>query len=600
MKYFSFTLRYYFSWLLLFVGMKLAFLFYHAENIDLYAFASALWHGLELDLSMSAYFTFVILILQIIQLISGASLKKTFTLFQYLLLILVVAFNAADFRVYEYWGYHLDAAALFLIKQPAIVMKTFAPSDFIVNLAYFSLFGGLGYFLFRQFFDWPDRKISRRKVVLPGMIFLLAILIIPIRGGVGIAPVNPASVYHSKNQFYNQAAVNETWFLIYSFTILKNETVPAQEQLQKALTFYGNVFKNEEDSHVEGRAIENPNVILIIMESFTSKFLDLEVDGKPVSPYINALKDTSLYFSQVYSSATRTDKGVVAVLSGYPSPPGKRVLAYPQKFQKLPNLLKDFRSYGYHTGFFYGGDTEFGGMDAILGISQPDEIVDINNFPENTQGAKWGVHDHFMLDTLLYRVNRMKQPFMVTALTLSNHEPYDVPVEPAFPGKIIERKFLSSGHYADQSVGEFIKKMKTSPLWENTLIVLISDHGHPYPGKTPDYAPEKYRIPVIFTGGAVKQTDEVSKVMGQHDLAATLLAQLGRDHREYQFSRNMLSKEVMNFAYYNYRQGIGMLTDTTQVIYDIETKAAPEEQYRGNLEYAELFRIYLEEDFRKK
>ena len=52
-------------------------------------------------------------------------------------------------------------------------------------------------------------------------------------------------------------------------------------------------------------------------------------------------------------------------------------------------------------------------------------------------------------------------------LTLSSHEPFDVPMNR------LEDKYLNSIAYTDSCVGDFVEKLKRLPVWDNTLIVFI-------------------------------------------------------------------------------------------------------------------------------
>ncbi|MBK7028574.1 MAG: sulfatase-like hydrolase/transferase [Bacteroidales bacterium] len=62
-------------------------------------------------------------------------------------------------------------------------------------------------------------------------------------------------------------------------------------------------------------------------------------------------------------------------------------------------------------------------------------------------------------------------------LTLTSHEPFDIPVEPLMKGTDMESKFLSSLHYTDMAIGNFIREAKQRTWWNNTLVVIIADHG---------------------------------------------------------------------------------------------------------------------------
>lgn len=112
---------------------------------------------------------------------------------------------------------------------------------------------------------------------------------------------------------------------------------------------------------------------------------------------------------------------------------------------------------------------------------------------------KWGVHDGYMLDRLYEDLRIAQVPFMYMAFTMSSHEPFIVPMETKIPGDDSGSKLKNAIAYTDQCLGEFFEKCKKSGLWDNTLFVLVADHGTRHVGNLQPHLPEAYRIPMIFT-----------------------------------------------------------------------------------------------------
>ena len=156
-----------------------------------------------------------------------------------------------------------------------------------------------------------------------------------------------------------------------------------------------------------------------------------------------------------------------------------------------------------------------------------------------------------------------KKPWFTAFLTLSSHEPFEVPF------KKFDDAHYNAFAYTDHCIGEFIKRFKKTPQWKNTLIVLLPDHGTPYPKEGERFSPRYFRIPMIWAGGAVSRKMTVEKIMNQTDLAATLLAQLGLKHGDFKFSRNVLSESYNSpFAFYSFVNGFCFLDNTGVSVYD--------------------------------
>jgi phosphoglycerol transferase MdoB-like AlkP superfamily enzyme len=153
-------------------------------------------------------------------------------------------------------------------------------------------------------------------------------------------------------------------------------------------------------------------------------------------------------------------------------------------------------------------------------------------------------------------------------LSLSSHEPFDVPMVPHFNGLDEEALFLNSCYYTDKSIGDFVIKAKAAPWWKNTIIVFVADHGHRLPGKKELKDKERFRIPMLMIGGPITKASRVDKVSSQTDIANTILAQLDKPQPAFTFSKNILSPDSRSFAAYFFNDGYGFVTEDQYIIYD--------------------------------
>ena len=218
--------------------------------------------------------------------------------------------------------------------------------------------------------------------------------------------------------------------------------------------------------------MDRPNVIMIVLESF-SGIITEELGGiEGVAPTINRLYREGIGFTNFYANSFRTDRGLVSILSAYPAQPTTSIMKYPSKTQTLPSISQSLKKEGYDLEFLYGGDADFTNMRSYFIGAGFDKIVADQNFPISDRLSKWGVNDE---KTFRYLSEQLKgeqtQPFMKLFLTLSSHEPFDVPM------KRFEDPYLNSVAYTDSCLGVFIDELKASPLWENTLVVLLPEIG---------------------------------------------------------------------------------------------------------------------------
>jgi len=272
-------------------------------------------------------------------------------------------------------------------------------------------------------------------------------------------------------------------------------------------------------------------------------------------------------FTNFFSSAERTDKGVVSILSGYPAQPRTSIVKYPSKAQKLPFLMRDIKDLGYNTSFVYGGDIDFANFRSYLTNSSFNHITTYDDFPGQAN-SKWGVHDHIVFERARQETDTARGPFFKVILSLSSHEPFDVPMEPYLKGDDQESRFLNSAHYTDKSIGEFISKAKNSEWWKNTVVIFMADHGSRHPHKKELKDKERYRIPLLMIGGAIKKDTIVSLYANQTDFANTILGQLDQPHDEFKFSKNALSPFAKSFAFYFFNNGYGFVAPGKHAVYD--------------------------------
>ena len=147
-------------------------------------------------------------------------------------------------------------------------------------------------------------------------------------------------------------------------------------------------------------------------------------------------------------------------------------------------------------------------------------------------------------------------------MTLSNHEPFDVPGPARFTGNSDPARFRNSAAYTDAMLGEYFEKVKSHSWYKNTLFVIVADHGHELPRMTNVYYPESHKIPLLFYGDVIKPEFKgaiVTKLGGHHDIASTLIAQLNVRQEKFPWSKNLLNPTTKSFAYYQIDHLLGWI-----------------------------------------
>jgi phosphoglycerol transferase MdoB-like AlkP superfamily enzyme len=253
----------------------------------------------------------------------------------------------------------------------------------------------------------------------------------------------------------------------------------------------------------------------------------------------------------------------------------------PVKSQGLPGIANSLSKVGYRNTFLYGGDINFTNMKSYIFSGGYSSVIADTDFPGEAKKHQWGVNDDIAFDSLASMVARQHKDksWHITYLTLSSHEPWTVPHN-SIPDDEIANAFA----YTDSCFGQFIDKIKQSPLWENLLIVCVPDHAVVrYPRGTEQTDRSRNRIPLLLLGGAVKKPGQIETICNQTDIAATLLAQLQLPTDEYRFSRNVLSPSYKYpFAYHSYNNGISFIDSTGFSVLDLDSKSILKEEPADN------------------
>lgn len=564
------------TFILVFALQKPVFMLYnHASGggLSISDYLQVMVHGLQLDATVAGYLTVIPLLLTLLSVwIPGRYITFILKGYFFIVACIISLIFVVDIALYPYWGFRLDATPLFYLQSPSDALASAPASTLILQTLVFvvytyGIFWALKRFVLPLMPEQYVKKIFSNSVQL---VLLGGILFIPIRGGVTTSTANVGMVYFSKNQFLNHSAINPCFSFLASLS--KQQDFAAQynyfSESQRSKIFKKLTNQPQGDSIPELLTTKNPNIILILMESFSANAIEVLGGEAGVTPNINRLSKEGILFSNMYANSFRTDRGIVAVLNGYLAQPTTSIMKYPAKSQTLPSIAKSLQKKGYTSDMLYGGDINFTNMQSYFFSSGYSKVTADRDFPLKSRLSKWGANDDITFAHLYQSMtdNSRKEPFFSTFLTLSSHEPFEVPYNR------LKDPYLNSVAFTDSCLGDFIDKLKKLPLWNNTLIVLVSDHGFRYPASVKEHDPKRYHIPMLWLGGAIKEPRVIANYGNQTDLAATLLYQLDLPHKEFTFSNNMVDSLQPAYAFYSYNNGFGFIDTTGVSVYDCESE----------------------------
>lgn len=601
MKQIIWFVKTYATFVVLFVLQKPLFLFLEkgsatqpVDNIFT-ELPAVIWHGLPLDLSMAGYLSVIPGFLSIAVVWLKRDLVKPIMNIYFIIASLFITCSfLLNASLYPYWKYPLDSTPLFyFFTSPADAIASVSIWQVILSIVilivltvgvWFTLrmrgekrqqysrysygYGGFGSGKRNRFDDF-DRHRGRTSIIL---LLLTGLLFLPIRGGITVSTMNTGQAYFSQNAYLNHSAVNPLFSLL--------ESITHQEDFASQYRFMKDKEADKIFATMTSTSDENtypllneatfkkgtPDILIVIMESFASDIMPSMGSYKDVAVCLDSIAQQSILFTRFYANSFRTDRGMVSILSGYPAQPTTSIMRYPRKTSQLPSIARNLAKYkNYKTTYYYGGDADFCNMRSYLVSQGYQHIISDANFPIEDKLSKWGVPDHILAARMMEDIKAQqneKRPMLRILQTSSSHEPFEVPYHR------LKDKRLNAFAYTDSVMGAIVREYRKLPRWKNTLIVFVPDHVGGYKENLNDHDRSRYQIPLILAGGAISRPMKVGIIGSQHDIAATLLGQLGVEHREFTFSKNMMSDATPKFAFFAVNDAFGIVSEENSLIYD--------------------------------
>lgn len=561
-------------WMLFMIIARICFLAYNYDLTSLLSWtdiAKSMVYGLQMDASMTGYLLLVAGLLLTVSVFvqHKAVLYVVLHGFNIIILLLACLTVMVDLELYHHWGFRLNTTPFMYMGSGAAGTVTVWMTIRLISILVV-LFTGFTFLYTKYIITYTKHlKIPEKKSALV-LFVITALMVIPIRGGFSVSTMNVGWVYfHKTNNYANHTGINVLWHFLYSLQSDSNILYP-EDYFDKTLTetYFQKLYPSN-DSTARVLNTQRPNVILIILESFTTNVIET-LGGKPsITPNLNQLTREGILFDNFYASGDRTDKGLVSILASYPAQPQRSIIKYPGKTQKLSYLSRKLEGLNYKTSFVYGGDADFANYRSLLTYAGFRHITSVDDFDSEQNSSKWGVHDQYLFEQAKHELDTtaLTSPFFKTILTLSSHEPFDVPLK-QIKGEDDAELFLNSCYYTDKYLGEFIAYCKQQPWWNKTLIIITADHGHRLPDKIDARVQEKFQIPMLWLGGAIKQDTVIHTYGGQTDIANTVLAQLDKPSPDFTFSKDLFGNNTKSFALYIFNDGYGYVTPNEYIVYD--------------------------------
>lgn len=560
------------------------YFFNKLPNRSLASIGDIFLNSFRLDLSMAAYLTALPLVIAFSFHLIGKELwvKIFLKIYQPIVIVLFSLIGWVNLNLYREWGTKLNFKAInTFIQFPYEVSISGVSSAIWIPAIIYVLITFLLLAISKNIYNSTSTDGIESSKLLKTFIALLILgfNFLFIRGGWQLSPINVSMAQYSNIPIYNHLATNTMWQLMQNTMLelrpLKSQYVYFAESKVDSIL----ALPKQKDSTtlLLKPEVRSPNIVLIVLESYTADLVESMGGERGISPNIENLIKDGLLFTNIYSSAERTDKGLIAILSSFPSQATRSIIRENLKQVNLPSISQQFKKKNYHTSFYYGGESEFFGLKSYLLAHDYETVVDKNAFDKKDFNSKWGAHDNVLFQKHISDMRSVQTPFFTTVLTLSNHEPFEIPMVPKYKGNGLSDQFRNTAYFTDKSLGDYFNEARKESWYDNTLFIIVADHGHRLPQQAYEiWDSRRHRIPLILYGNVLKDEFRGTKnsIYGsQTDIAQTLYNQLGIKVDPSIWSRDLMRSDHKDgYAFFDWDNGFGLVGDGYSVTYNEDAK----------------------------
>lgn len=527
---------------------------------------------------------------------TSAALHRAVTWWYGIMCAIVFMASAANIPYFEYFFRNINSSIFewFGYAGTTAGMVTGEASYIIYMLLYAALTAAFAYAatLARRRCDrlTGGGKADRMgmKLVAARLMATLALTglcVFGIRGRTGYNPIKVSQAYYCNDPFLNQLGINPMFNLLTSaLDDMRKENRQLRltdDRLAVAQARHSLHITGPCDSiHPLRRQVNGAytpprrhNVVVIMMESMSARLMGSFGNGQHLTPTLDSLYNCggTMAFDRCYSAGIHTNHGMTATLYSFPALMFRNLMkgTVTPKREGLPTVL---HAMGYHNMFFMPHEAQYDNMKAFFTTNGYDEIFSQENYPADEVVNAFGVPDHFLFGYSIKAISdRAKSgvPFLATILTVSNHPPYRVP---AFFKPKSDAPETQIVEYADWALGRFLAQARQQPWHDNTIYVIVADHGK-IVGKVGGELPESYNhIPLVICGPGVPQ-GRTSALAQQVDIMPTLLSLLGASYSYEGFGVD-LTKEKRDMVFYSADSHIVARDSARCLVYNNKTQAS--------------------------
>jgi len=563
------------------------------------------FYGIRFDLASIIIINSLFIVLYIVPFpwINNRRYKKILDIIFIVFNLLVLSLNIIDIEYFKYTNKRSTADIFSFVTMSddvSVLIPQFIKDFWYLIICWFGIIF-LAIFLIKKIRQKTDylfpATIRDRLFSAFIFIFILALMFYLVRGG-AVKPLRIISATKYTDSKNTALIINTPFSIIHTFGTsgISEYKYFTESELDR---LYSPVHQYDHSAPVKQK-----NIILIILESFSSEYIGSFNDHKGYTPFLDRLISKGMVFRNAFANAGSSIESLPAILAGLPALMNTSYISS----EYSGNILKAFPSIlsdnGYHTSFFHGGRNGTMGFDDFTKLCGINDYYGLNEY-EGTEAydGNWGIFDEEFLDFTARKLKTFSEPFFSCIYTLSSHHPYTIPDKYKNTYNTGELPIHNSVMYADHALELFFDKISKMPWYNNTLFVIVTDHTG---AKSKKYYMTKtgiYRIPVLYYHPSDSTLTGVKDMITQQcDIMPSILDYINYNGKFLSFGNSVFRNNTDPFCI-NYHNNLYLLIknghllsfdgESSVGLYDINNDSLQKKNIINNSNKTESLETYI-------
>ena len=563
--------------LLVFFILRFGLFWYFNQPIDpipANELIRAFYLGLKFDLRLSLIMTLPLFLLGGVRILSPFEYdfsRRMWLFIQGAIFTFVLFVYFINFAHFSYLHKPLDASAMRFLQNFSISMEMAWETYPIVSLVLLllSITAAYVYVLNKIIMLYSDVLVpmhTRKRKILLGIVSSF-IVIFGLYGKVSYYPLRWSDAFFSTHNFAPTVAMNP---ILYFLNTLKNREVSFD--INKVKKYYPDVAAHlgvtkpdietlnyKREVTPEKRFKQQPNVVVVILESFSN--YKTGVSGNPLNPtpHVDGLANNGIYFNHFYTPSTGTARSIWTAVTSTPDVEPHKTSTRNPLIVRQNTLINAFKD--YEKLYFIGGSASWGNIRGLLSSNIPNLKLYEEGSYASPRMDVWGISDLHLFEEANNVLKIQDKPFFSIIQTSGNHRPYNIPEDNhGFVSKKITRKeakangFQSNDEYnafrfMDHSIGFFMQQAKKEKYFDNTIFVFFGDHGvHGTGGHMTEAQRQLHlnaiNVPLIIYAPKLLKSKKYTFAASEVDVLPTLTSLAGIPHTNHSIGSDLLDPNI--------------------------------------------------------